>query len=230
MATLYNSTNQPIGSAITDGNGYYLISNVPPGTGYYVVFNNKPDVAATWTLQNVGGAAANNNSKVDATGKSTAFNVAEGQNITNIDAGLYRQININGHVWNDANGLTDLQINKTGIQAIPNSLNIYLVDVNTNLIVQAESILPDGSYSFLDVDINHSYKIVLSTIVAFPGQTSPIPFLPSGWQRVGENLGAGPLSGSDGVPNGLLFLDTETSDIYDANFGIRLNSGEVIVG
>ena len=230
VATLYNSTNQPIGSAITDGNGYYLISNVPPGTGYYVVFNNKPDVAATWTLQNVGGAAANNNSKVDATGKSTAFNVAEGQNITNIDAGLYRQININGHVWNDANGLTDLQINKTGIQAIPNSLNIYLVDVNTNLIVQAESILPDGSYSFLDVDINHSYKIVLSTIVAFPGQTSPIPFLPSGWQRVGENLGAGPLSGSDGVPNGLLFLDTETSDIYDANFGIRLNSGEVIVG
>jgi len=57
-----------------------------------------------------------------------------------------------------------------------------------------------------------------------------MPFLPSGWQRVGENLGAGPLSGSDGVPNGMLFLDTETSDVFDANFGIRVSGGEIIVG
>ena len=230
IATLYNAVNQPIGSAITDGNGYYLISNVPAGNGYYVVFSNKPDPTAPWTLQNVGGAAANNNSKADATGKTTSFNVAEGQNVSNIDAGVHRLININGHVWNDANGLTDLQINKTGVQAIPNSLNIYLVDVATNLIVQAESINPDGTYNFLDIDVNHSYKIVLSTVVAFPGQTSPVPFLPSGWQRVGENLGAGPLSGSDGVPNGILFLDTETSDVFDANFGIRVSGGEIIVG
>ena len=230
IVTLYNAANQVVGSAITDGNGAYLISNVPAGNGYYAVFSNTPDPAAPFTLQNVGGAAASDNSKADATGKTTPFNVAEGQNVTNVDAGVYRLINISGHVWNDANGLTDLQINKTGTQAIPNSLNIYLVDAVTNLVVQAESINFDGTYNFLDVDVNHSYKIVLSTIVAFPGQTSPIPFLPSGWQRVGENLGAGPLSGSDGVPNGLLFLDTETSDVFDANFGIRVNSGEVIVG
>ena len=86
------------------------------------------------------------------------------------------------------------------------------------------------SYRFVDVDINHAYKIVLSTDVRFPGQTSPIPFLPSGWQRVGENLGAGPLSGSDGVPNGTLFLDTETSDVFDANFCIRVSGKEIIVG
>lgn len=230
IATLYNAANQAVGSAVTDGNGAYLISNVPAGTGYYVVFSNKPDPSAPWTLQNVGGAAASNNSKADATGKTTSFNVAEGQNVTNIDAGVHRLINIYGHVWNDANGLTDLQINKTGTQAIPNSMNIYLVDAVTNQIVQAESILPDGTYSFLNVDVNHSYKVVLSTIVAFPGEASPTPFLPSGWQRVGENLGAGPLSGSDGVPNGLLFIDTETSDVIEANFGIRVNSGEVIVG
>ena len=230
IVTLYNAANQPIGSAVTDGKGYYLISSVPAGTGYYVVFSNKPDVSAPWTLQNVGGAAANNNSKADATGKSSPFNVAEGQNVSNIDAGVQRLININGHVWNDAYGLTDLEINKTGIAAIPNSLNIYLVDIATNLIVQAEGINLDGTYRFVDVDINHAYKIVLSTDVRFPGQTSPIPFLPSGWQRVGENLGAGPLSGSDGVPNGTLFLDTETSDVFDANFGIRVSGKEIIVG
>ena len=230
IVTLYNSANQPIGSAVTDGNGYYLISNVPPGTGYYVKFSNQPDITAPWTVANVGGAAANNNSKADATGKTIAFSVAEGQNITNLDAGLTRIINIYGHVWNDANGLTDLEINKTGTAAIPNSLNVYLVDVNTNLIVQVEGINPDGTYSFLNVDVNHSYKIVISSTVAFPGQTSPTVLLPSGWQRVGENLGAGALSGSDGVPNGLLFLDTETGDVKEANFGIRLGSGEVVIG
>ncbi|MBL7701317.1 MAG: carboxypeptidase regulatory-like domain-containing protein [Ferruginibacter sp.] len=230
IVTLYNAANQVVGSAVTDGNGYYLISNVPAGTGYYAVFSNTPDPAAPFTLQNVGGSAATDNSKADATGKTTPFTVAEGQNVSNIDAGVYRLINIHGNVWNDANGLTDLQINKTGTQAIPNSLNIYLVDANTNQIIQAESINLDGTYSFFNVEVNTSYKVVLSTIVAFPGQASPIPFLPSGWQRVGENLGAGPLSGSDGVPNGLLFLDTETSDVYDANFGIRVSSGEVIVG
>jgi len=230
LVTLYNSANQVVGSAVTDGNGAYLISNVPAGNGYYAVFSNTPDPAAPFTLQNVGGTAATDNSKADATGKTTPFTVAEGQNVSNVDAGVYRIINIHGNVWNDANGLTDLQINKTGTQAIPNSLNIYLVDVNTNQIIQFEGINTDGTYNFLNVDVNHSYKIVLSSVVAFPGDTAPPTFLPSGWQRVGENLGAGPLSGSDGQPNGILFLDTETSDIFDANFGIRVTSGEVVIG
>ena len=232
IVTLYNAANQPIGSAVTDGNGAYLISNVPAATGYYVLFSNTPDPTAPFTLQNVGGATATNNSKADATGKTTPFNVAEGQNVSNIDAGVFKIININGHVWNDANGLTDLQINKTGVQAIPNSLNIYLVDVATNQIVQvADSIGgSNGAYNFPNVDVNHAYKIVLSSFVAFPGDAPPPPFLPSGWQRVGENLGAGPLSGSDGQPNGILFLDTETNDVFDANFGIRVSSGEIVVG
>jgi hypothetical protein len=80
------------------------------------------------------------------------------------------------------------------------------------------------------VDVNHSYKVVLSPVLAFPGEAAPPTILPPGWQRVGENLGAGPLSGSDGQPNGILFIDTETSDVYDANFGIRISSGEVVVG
>jgi hypothetical protein len=189
-----------------------------------------PDPAAPFTLQNVGGAAATDNSKADATGKTTPFNVAEGQNVSNVDAGVYRIINISGHVWNDANGLTDLQINKTGVQAIPNTLNIYLVDVATNTIVQFEGINPDGTFNFLNVDVNKSYKVVLSRFVAFPGSTPPPPSLPAGWQTVGENLGAGPLSGNDGQPNGVLFIDTETSDVFDANFGIRVSSGEVIIG
>ena len=213
----------------TAPDGSYHFNNLTAGT-YSVTFatpvsSGNPFVPTT--------SNAGSNDAVDSDpvgGVVSGIVLAAGENKNTVDAGFFLQINISGNVWNDANGLTDLQINRTGIAAIPNSLNIYLVDVNTNMIVQAESILPDGTYSFLDVEINTSYKIVLSTVVAFPGQASPMPFLPSGWQRVGENLGAGPLSGSDGVPNGLLFVDTETSDVINANFGIRVSGGEVIVG
>ena len=214
-------------TATTNASGAYNFTNLAPGT-YSVAFSTPATYFAT---QAKAGAGANDATDSDpVNGVVSGISLAAGQVKNTIDAGFYRLINISGNVWNDANGLTDLQINKTGTQALPNSLNIYLVDVATNTIIQAESIQSDGTYAFLDVEVNHSYKIVLSTIVAFPGQASPIPFLPSGWQRVGENLGRGPLSGSDGVPNGLLFVDTETSDIIDANFGIRVTSGEVIVG
>ncbi len=213
----------------TAADGSYHFNNLAAGT--YTVTFATPTAPGNPFVATASNAGSNDAIDSDPVGGVVSNIVlAAGESKNTVDAGFYRQINLSGNVWNDANGLTDLQINKTGTQALPNSLNIYLVDVATNQIIQAESILPDGTYSFLDVEINTSYKIVLSTVVAFPGQTSPMPFLPSGWQRVGENLGAGPLSGNDGVPNGLLFIDTETSDIIDANFGIRVSGGEIIVG
>lgn len=219
----------PTGTVVTttNANGLYNFPNLAPGT-YTVAFSTPATYFAT---QAKAGAGANDATDSDpVNGVVSNISLAAGQVKNTIDAGFYRLINISGNVWNDANGLTDLQINKTGTQALPNSLFIYLVDVATNLVVQAETINPDGTYAFLDVEVNHSYKIVLTTVFTFPGQPSPVPFLPSGWQRVGENLGAGPFSGSDGVPNGLLFVDTETSDVINANFGIRVRSGEVIIG
>lgn len=88
IVTLYNSANLPIGSAVTDGDGFYLITNVPPGTGYYLVFSNKPGANAPWTQQNVGGATASNNSKVNSAGVSNTFSIAEGENNRIMDAGL----------------------------------------------------------------------------------------------------------------------------------------------
>lgn len=209
----------------TNASGAYNFANLIPGT-YTVTFTTPANYVST--LPNVGANDAIDSDPVN--GVVSNIVLTAGQVNNTVDAGFYRLININGNVWHDANGLTDLQINKTSNQSIPNTLYIYLVDANTNQIVQLESPLENGTFRFIDVEINRSYVIVLSTVLAFPGQSSPIPFLPSGWQRVGENLGAGPLSGSDGFPDGMLFLDTETSDVFDANFGIRLLSGEVIIG
>ena len=90
VVTLFNSLSQPIGSAVTDGTGYYLITNVPPGTGYYVVFGNVPNnpsgVQPSFTLQ--GGVAGTNTSHANASGISNTFTVNNGDNIRNIDAGI----------------------------------------------------------------------------------------------------------------------------------------------
>ena len=216
-------------TTITAANGSYSFNNLAAGT-YNVTFTTPtaPGNPFVATTSNVGANDAIDSDPVG--GVVSNIVLAAGETNNTVDAGFFRQINISGNVWNDANGLTDLQINKTGIQAIPNSLLVYLVDIATNQVVQTETILPDGTYSFLDVEINHSYKVVLSNGSPGPGNTSPMATLPSGWQRVGENLGAGPLSGSDGVPNGQLFIDTETSDVFDANFGIRVSSGEIVTG
>ncbi len=83
---LYNSSGFNIASATTDANGLYSFANISPGNDYYILFA-KP-AGYDFTLQNIGGAAAANNSKADAEGRSTNFNVVSGTAVENIDAGI----------------------------------------------------------------------------------------------------------------------------------------------
>jgi hypothetical protein len=86
LVKLYDNANNLIGAAVTDGSGKYLITNVPAGTGYYVTFSKPTDAAISFT--NTGAPSGTDNSKADPTGKTNAFSVAPGENVTNIDAGL----------------------------------------------------------------------------------------------------------------------------------------------
>lgn len=239
LVTLYNSANQPIGSAVTDGNGYYLISNVPPGTGYYVKFTNLPDPNAPWTLQNVGGTNATNNSKADANGQSSTFNVGAGENVTNIDAGVYKIINMRGNVWHDINGMSDGFVNNSGgaavppAAAIPVGLRAYLVNTATGLIEQVTFVnTVDGTFSFDNVSPNTVYSVVLSSSQAIVGGQPPASILPSGWIHTGQKNANPPNSpaGSDGLNDGILIAPTGTSDVINLNFGIRLRGGDVVLG
>ena len=110
LVTLYNASNQPIGSAVTDGNGMWQITNIPAGIGYYVIFSpNLPSFNTTatpgsnpaWTTQNLGangtggldsGTESDLDSDVTSTGanagRTAAFNIVPGNNFPNIDAGI----------------------------------------------------------------------------------------------------------------------------------------------
>lgn len=110
LVTLYNSSNVAIGSAITDGNGNWQITNVPAGTGYYLIFTpNLPSFNTTatpgsnpaWTQQNIGangtavlssGTESDVDSDVNPTGatagRTSAFDIVAGNNFPNMDAGI----------------------------------------------------------------------------------------------------------------------------------------------
>ncbi len=102
IATLYNSANQVVGTAVTDGNGAYLITNVPAGTGYYVTFSNIPP-NNVFTTQ--GNPTDTDNSKANpSTGTTNTFDLADGQQVSNIDAGLITPLAaIGNRVWRDDN-------------------------------------------------------------------------------------------------------------------------------
>ncbi len=96
IAILYNSANQPIGSAVTDGNGMWLITNVPTGTGYYVIFTNKP--IGNFTVQDNGGPGtggagdSDTDSDANATGQTGTFDVTPNTINVKIDAGITSSI------------------------------------------------------------------------------------------------------------------------------------------
>jgi hypothetical protein len=87
VVELFDSNNNLIGTAITNGDGEYLITNVPPGTGYYVEFSNRP-TGSTFVTQNAGADNTINSKPNPTTGQTAPFNVAAGQYVSNIDAGI----------------------------------------------------------------------------------------------------------------------------------------------
>ncbi len=87
LVTLKDSGGNVIGTAITDADGKYLITNVPPGTGYTITFSGIP-TGTSYVAQNSGGNAALDSDANPATGVTSAFSVAAGQFVNNIDAGL----------------------------------------------------------------------------------------------------------------------------------------------
>jgi hypothetical protein len=90
LVTLRDNLGNIVGTAITDGNGKYLITNIKPGTGFTVTFSNLP-AGSSFTTQtsNVSTTDATLGSDANTTtGVTAAFDLTAGQYLPHVDAGL----------------------------------------------------------------------------------------------------------------------------------------------
>ena len=87
LVTLKDNLGNVVGTAITDGNGFYLIDNVKPGTGFTITFSNLP-TGSTFTGQNTALTNATNGSDANSAGVTNPFTLLPGQYLPDIDAGL----------------------------------------------------------------------------------------------------------------------------------------------
>jgi hypothetical protein len=214
-------------SVVTDATGAYHFNDLIPGN-YSVSFT--PPARYASSPDNLG-----TNDGVDSDpigGIVSNITIAAGETNNTVDAGFYKLINLYGNVWHDANALADNLVNSTSATPIPTGIRAYLVDNTTGLIVARVNVLSNGTYSFLDVAGYTSYKVVLSIVPVAVGQVPPAVILPTGWSSTGEKLGSstGILPGSDGLPDSKLNINTQAIDIFNANFGIRLKNGDIVIG
>jgi choice-of-anchor A domain-containing protein/uncharacterized repeat protein (TIGR01451 family) len=144
--TLYNTSNNVIGTTTTNSSGLYSFTNITPG-GYYVQFTAPTGYTISPALQ---GSDTTKDSNPDASGKTPVFNLTAGQNNTTIDAGIYvtppSTASLGDFVWNDANqnGIQDAV--ETGIS----NVTVQLYNTSNNLIGTATT-NSSGLYSFTNI-------------------------------------------------------------------------------
>jgi hypothetical protein len=172
--TLYDAAGNPIASTITDANGQYIFTDVPPGTGYVVGFGQP--IGYEPTIQSGGISNPTNSDMIPATLKSAPFNVAAGDSVMTIDAGFVQadptKASLGNRVWYDAdnNGVQDA--GETGVAGV----KVYLKDVG-GVVIDSTQTDALGQYVFNNLDPG-SYSIFFDPIS-----------LPAGFTFTGQNLG-----------------------------------------
>jgi large repetitive protein len=237
IVKLKDAIGDVVGEAVTDGNGKYLFANVIPANGYSITFSNLP--TAYKFTQSTGTLLDSTNSDADTSaanlGVTPAFNLASGQHLRTIDAGINKSvITLTGNVWHDVNAMFNGFVDSSGKLASPQAANIppglraYLVDPTTNLVIKTAFVNNlTGFYTMNNIEPGKFYNVVLSIIGVANGTTAPIALLPAGWRNTGEKLGI--TAGQDGAVNGKLPIPAPSNNVVNANFGIILSGAEAVI-
>ncbi|NEV65367.1 SdrD B-like domain-containing protein, partial [Thiorhodococcus minor] len=152
------STNTVIGTTFTDANGDYRFDDVDAGQ-YQVRFNGDPtgktfiapdagsddsidsDVTRSWT-----------NNKGDVIGRTDTFDLAQGEDKTDVDAGVEEVVcdtgSISGRYFWDENHNDLEDAGESGIQGV----RVRLIDKGTNTVIGTTFTDANGDYRFDDVD------------------------------------------------------------------------------
>jgi SdrD B-like domain/GEVED domain/F5/8 type C domain/Secretion system C-terminal sorting domain len=120
-------------------------------------------------------------------------------------------IQIQGTVFQDANGLTDATVNGTGTN-VSGLLRANLL--NAGVVVQSVLVAADGTFTFPNVAQGTNYTVIIAT-----SATATTPNLPTGWVNTGENLGIA--AGNDGTVNGIQTVNVTTTSVVEVDFGIE---------
>ncbi|MCP4339393.1 MAG: hypothetical protein GY799_11020, partial [Desulfobulbaceae bacterium] len=158
---LYDSGDNLIDTAITDDNGLYSFTNLPPND-YYV--DVTPPAGYTVTGQDMGSDDALDSDIDTGTGQSITTNLIAGEDDPTWDAGLYiRPASIGDYVWLDASqdGIQDTD--EYGINSVTVELytsgNTLIETTTTNAYgIYSFTNLPPGDY-YVDVTPPDSYTI-----------------------------------------------------------------------
>lgn len=142
-------------------------------------------------------------------------------NSGNADAasGCYAPPRISGHLYIDANGLTDNTIN--GIPTDNAGGTIMYANLVQNGVVVKSDIINSttGLYQFLGL-FSGLYEVQMSSTRGTEGLAPPSQNLPNNYLFTGENIGVA--AGDDGTPNGEISVNISSgSDVEDVNFGIN---------
>ena len=157
---LYTSNGALVGTTVTDANGHYSFTNLPPGD-YYLLFT--APAGFTGTLNDQGGDDAHDSDVVtDAdglTGRTPAIVLAPGENQSSWDYGLHSTAPalLGNRLWLDANedGLQDG--GEPGVAGV--TIRLY----NAQGAVIGETVSdPSGNYGFADLPAGiYSLEVVL---------------------------------------------------------------------
>ena len=126
-------------------------------------------------------------------------------------------VSITGKVYNDVNGLTDNNVNGTGVDS--GFIQVLLINDSTNKVVAKMRNLVGGFFVFDSVG-KAPYSVRLTNATASVGQAPPGVILPANWVSVGEYFGTG--TGHDaGAPDSKLALDSVLVDVANVRLGIE---------
>jgi len=214
---LFSENGMMVDSAITAFNstftfdGFYAMNNIRPGK-YYVKF----DVPIVYLLSppNLGGDDNLDSDITDKFGLFTTdmFEIASGQSVQNVDAGLYRPATIGDRVWND--------LNKNGIQE---SGEPGVANVTVRLYTQSGTLLAttttniQGIYQFINLR-QRLYYLQFT--------------LPAGFQFTLQNAAGSSAQDSDVDNTGTtpLISLAHGSILLDIDAGIHSTNARIVMG
>lgn len=148
LVTLYDNTNTPVASTITNPDGSYIFTNVTPGT-YTMGFENLP-TGMTFTTQETNPTSNTGSNVNPSTGLTPSFTVTAGTHNPTIDAGLtpIELAGLGNYVWYDNNRDGIQGSTETGVTG-----TIATLYASNGTTVLAQAITDgNGAYSFTNLD------------------------------------------------------------------------------